>query len=81
LVRARARREASREIVAWERPVLAALLAERGAPPGARFQAVRLVATGPLRRWARRGAYVLATGTLVVLVPAVLALELVIRSL
>jgi hypothetical protein len=79
--RARARREASREILAWERRVLAALLAERGAPLGARFQAVRLVATGPLRRWARRGVFVLATGTLAVLVPAVLALELVIRSL
>jgi hypothetical protein len=79
--RARARREASREILAWEPRVLAALLAERGAPLGARFQAVRLVATGPLRRWATRGAVVLATAALVVLVPAVLALELVIRSL
>jgi hypothetical protein len=79
--RARARREASREILAWEPRVLAALLAERGAPLGARFQAVRLVATGPLRRWATRGAFVVATATLVVLVPAVLALELVIRSL
>jgi uncharacterized membrane protein YjjB (DUF3815 family) len=48
---------------------------------GARFQAVRLVSTGQLRRWAKRGAFVLATATLVVLVPAVLALELVIRSL
>jgi hypothetical protein len=34
-----------------------------------------------LRRWATRAAFVLATATLVVLVPAVLALELVIRSL
>ena len=68
-------------IVAWERRVLAALLAERGALPGTRFQAVRLVATGPLRRWATRGAFVLGTAALVVLVPAVLALELVIRSL
>ena len=68
-------------ILAWEPRVLAALLAERRAPLGARFQAVRLVATGPLRRWAKRAAFVLATATLVVLVPAVLALELVIRSL
>jgi hypothetical protein len=79
--RARARREASRAILAWERRVLAVLLAERGAPVGARFQAVRLVSTGQLRRWAKRGAFVLATATLVVLVPAVLALDLVIRSL
>jgi hypothetical protein len=34
-----------------------------------------------LRRWATRGAFVLATAALVVLVPAVLALELVTRSL
>jgi hypothetical protein len=68
-------------ILAWERRLLAALLAERGAPLGARFQAVRLVATGPLRRWAMRGAFVLATAALVVLGAAVLALELVIRSL
>ena len=68
-------------ILACERRVLAALLAERGAPLSARLHAVRLVATGPLRRWAKRAAFVLATATLVVLVPVVLALELVIRSL
>jgi hypothetical protein len=71
----------SREIIAWEPRVPAALLAERGVPLGARFQAVRLVATGPLRRWATRGAFVLAAATLVVLVPGVLALELAVRSL
>jgi hypothetical protein len=79
--RVRARREASQMILAWEPRVRAALLAERRAPLGARFQAVRLVATGPFRRWAKRGAFVVATAALVVLVPAVLALELVIRSL
>jgi hypothetical protein len=79
--RARARREASRMILAWERRVLAALLAERGAPLGARFQAVRLVATGPAWRWAKRGAFALATAALVVLVSTALALELVVRSL
>ena len=68
-------------ILAWERRVLAALLAERGAPLGARFQAVQLVATGPAWRWVKRGAFVLATAALVVLVSTALALELVVRSL
>ena len=68
-------------ILAWERRVLAALLAERGAPLGARVQAVRLVATGPAWRWVKRGAFVLATAALVMLVSTVFALELVVRSL
>jgi hypothetical protein len=79
--RARARREASRMIVAWERRVLAALLAERGAPLGARLRAAGLVATGPLRRWARRAGFVLAGAMLVLLAPALLALELIIKSI
>ena len=67
-------------ILAWERRVLAALLAERGAPLWVRFRAARLVATGPLRRWARRAAFVLGAATLVVLTAGLLTLELLIRS-
>jgi len=79
--RRRARREASRMILVWERRVLVALLAERGAPLWARVRAARLVAAGPLRRWARRGGFVLGAATLVVLTTGMLALELLIRSM
>jgi hypothetical protein len=79
--RRRARREAAQMIVAWERRVIAASLAERGAPIGARLRAAGLVATGPLRRWARRAGFVLAGATLVLLAPALLAMELIIRSI
>ena len=79
--RPRARREAARMILVWERRVLAAVLAERGAPLWERIRAARLVAAGPLRRWARRGGFVLAAATLVVLAPVLLALELFIRSI
>jgi len=68
-------------ILVWERRVLAALLAERGGPLRARVRADRLVAAGPLRRWARRGAFVLGTATLVVLTAWLLALELLLRSI
>ena len=61
----------------WERRVLAALLAERGAPLWARVGAARLVVAGPLRRWARRGACVLGAATVVVLTVGLLTLELI----
>ena len=79
--RRRARREASRMILVWERRVVEALLAERGAPLWTRLGAARLVAVGPLRRWARRGAYILGAATLVVLMVGLLTLELLIRSI
>jgi hypothetical protein len=79
--RRQARREASRMILVWERRVLAALLAERGAPLSARVRAARLVAAGPLRRWARRGGFVLRAATLIVLTAGLLALEALIRSM
>ena len=79
--RRRARREAAGMTIVWERRVLAALLAERGTPLRARVGAARLVAAGPLRRWARRGAYVLGAATLVVLTAGLLTLELLIRSI
>jgi hypothetical protein len=81
LYRARARREASRMILVWERRVLAALLAQRGTPLWARVRAARLVAAGPLRRWARRGGFVLAAAMLTLLAPAVLIAELLVRSI
>jgi hypothetical protein len=79
--RRRARREASRMILVWERRVLAAVLAERGAPLWTRVRAARLVAAGPLRRWARRGGFVVGTATLVVLTAGLLAVDLLIRSI
>ena len=79
--RRRARREASRMILVWERRVLAALLAERGAPLWARVSAARLVAAGPLGRWARRGGVALGAATLVVLTVGLLALEMLIKSI
>jgi hypothetical protein len=79
--RARARREASRMILVWERRLLAAVLAQRGTPLWARVRAARLVAVGPLRRWARRGGFVLAAAMLTLLAPAVLAAELLVRSI
>ena len=68
-------------IVVWERRVLAALLAERGVPLWARVRAGRLVAAGPLRRWARRAGLVVGAATLVVLTTGLLVVELLIRSL
>jgi hypothetical protein len=57
------------------------VLAGRGAPLWERIGAARLVAAGPLRRWARRGGFVLAAATLVVLAPVLVAVELFIRSI
>ena len=79
--RRRARREASRMILVWERRVVAALLSERGVPLWARVRAARLVAAGPLRRWARRGGALVGAATLVVLTVGLLSLDLVIRSI
>ena len=79
--RRRARREAAQMIVAWERRVAAALLAERGAPLRERLRAAGLVATGPLRRWAMRAGYVLAGAMLVLLATFLLAVELIIKSI
>ena len=68
-------------ILVWERRVLAALLAERGAPLWARVGAGRLVAAGRLRRLARRVGFVLGAATLVLLTVGLLTLELLIRSM
>lgn len=67
----------------WERRVRAALVHERGVPLGERLQGVGLVVSGPLRRWARRSRLAILTATLVslLLVPALLGLELLLKLL
>ena len=81
--RRRAKREAAEMIVVWERRVRAALLQQPGVPLATRFHALRLVAAGPLRRWTRRGGFALAAASLLVLVlaPALLVLELLVKLL
>jgi hypothetical protein len=81
--RRRAKREAARMVVVWERRVRAALLKQQGAPLAARFLAARLVARGQLRRWARRTAFALVATALTVLVmaPALLVVELLLKLL
>ena len=70
-------------VVVWERRVRAALLKQQGAPLAARFLAARLVARGQLRRWARRTAFALVATALTVLVmaPALLVVELLLKLL
>jgi hypothetical protein len=54
--RVRARREATRMTLRWERRVRRAMLSQRGVPVGARTSAGLLVARIHVRRWGRRGA-------------------------
>jgi hypothetical protein len=87
--RRRAKHEAKRMALLWERRVRAALVHQRGVPLRERLQGVGLVASGPLRRWARRSGLVLAATTvallatlaLLALVPAMLAVELLLKLL
>jgi hypothetical protein len=65
--RRRAQREAARMVVVWERRVRAAMLWQRGAPLASRFLATPLLASGPLRRSARRAGLAVAATTLLVL--------------
>lgn len=75
-----ARREASRMVLAWERRVRAALVYQRGVPIGARIEGARLVAGVHLRRWTRRvGAVVAIAGTLFVLIPAAIVVDVLVR--
>lgn len=80
-----ARREAARMIVAWEQRVQAALLAQRGVPMEARLQGALLIARTRLGRQGKRAALALATTTAValvfVLIPAAIALDVVLRAL
>jgi hypothetical protein len=78
--RPRARREASRMILVWERRVLAAVVAQRGASVSARLVAARLVVLGPLRRWVRRVTVALSAA-LVLFGPALVAFALLLKVL
>jgi hypothetical protein len=79
--RRRARREAALMAVVWERRVRAALVHQSGVPLWERLQGAGLVASGPLRRLARRSGLAIAAATfaLLALVPALLAVELLLK--
>lgn len=68
-------------VVVWERRVRAALLRQRGAPLASRFLAARLLASGPLRRSARRAGFAVAATTFLVLgmVPALFVVSVLIE--
>lgn len=75
-----ARREATRMTLAWERRVRAALVYERGVPMADRLEGAKLVAGVYLRRWTRRAGAVLAVaGTLFVLVPVALVVDVLVH--
>jgi hypothetical protein len=81
--RVRARREALRMIVRWERRVRDAMLSQPGVPVAARASAGLLVARTRIGRWSRR-VTVLATAVLVVSLlaaPFAAALVLLIHAL
>jgi hypothetical protein len=79
--RHRAKREAARMVVVWERRVRAAMLRQRGAPLASRFLAARLLAGRPLRRSARRAGFAVAAATLVglAMAPALLVGSVLIK--
>jgi hypothetical protein len=80
--RIRARREAVRMTVLWERRVGAALLSRYPAPLEARVLAGALVARTRLARWTRRaGLAALTTGTAVVLIGTISIVTAVIALL
>ena len=68
--------------VVWERRVRAALLLQRGLPAAARVDAARLIAAIWFRRFARRLGVALALTSAVVLVlaPALLVVDLLLRA-
>ena len=68
--RRRAKREAARMVFVWERRVRAAMIRQPGAPLASHFQAARLLASGPLRRFARRARFAVAAATFLVLAMA-----------
>jgi hypothetical protein len=78
--RRRAKREAARMVFVWERRVRAAMLRQRGAPLASRFLAVRLLAGGPLRRFARWAGFAVAMTLLVLaMAPALLVLGILVK--
>lgn len=78
--RVTARREASRMVVAWERRVRAALVNQRGVPMAYRLEGAKLVAGVHVRRWMRRtGAVAAVAGTLFVLIPAAIVVDILVH--
>jgi hypothetical protein len=78
--RRRAKREAARMVVVWERRVCAATLRQRGAPLASRFLAARLLVSGPLRRSARRAGFAVAATLLVLaMAPALLVMSVLLK--
>ena len=69
-------------VATWERRVRAALVYQRGVPMTARLDGAKLVAAVHLRRWTRRAGAVLAVGgTLFVLIPAALFVDVLVHVL
>jgi hypothetical protein len=83
--RRRAKREAARMVVVWERRVRTAMLRRRGAPLASRFLAARLLASGPLQRCARRAGFAAAAAATTLLVlamaPALLVVGVLLKLL
>ena len=79
--RRRAKREAARMVFVWERRVRAAMLRQRGAPLASRFLAARLLASGPLRRCARRAGFAASVAATTLLVLAMAPVLLVVGVL
>ena len=79
--RRRAKREAARMVVVWERRVRAAMLRQRRASLASRLLAARLLASRPLRRSARRAGFAVAATAFVVvaLAPAVLVVSVLLK--
>lgn len=80
--RLRARREAMRMIVGWERRVRVAMFTQPGVPMAVRASAGLLVARTRIRRWSRRVvvAVTAALGVSLVAAPFVAAVVLLIRA-
>jgi hypothetical protein len=81
--RVRARREASRMTLRWERRVRSALISQPGVPVAGRMSAGLLVARMRLRRWNRRAAIVVTAmvGVAILATPAIAAVALLIHVL
>jgi hypothetical protein len=80
-----ARREAARMTLVWERRVRAAAIGQRGLPTTALLRAGQLIAATWFRRFTRRVVLAVAVTTALVVavlvIPAVLVLDLLIRAL
>jgi hypothetical protein len=80
-----ARREAAQMTAVWERRVRAALIAQRGMPATALLRAGKLIAATWLRRFTgrvvRAAAIATAVAVVLIVVPAVLVMDLLIRAL